>query len=434
MLISLVSVHYRFWDRSCLNKAEHKQESVAAGDIICLIGVEVIGGRKMTLSKYSFDLKTRIEFGEGMVENVAVFAKELGMTKVLLVADKGIIAAGLTKPVEKALTDGGIPYVIFDGMVVNPRDVNVLDGTEFAKREGIDGLVAVGGGGPMDCAKAIATLCTNGGRVQDYTSEANSLKTDPLPMIAIPTTAGTGSEVTWDAVITDSEKHEKLNVLDWRVCPNIALIDPTNIYKLPSHIMASCGVDAMTHAVEAYTCTIACAFTDAVALAAIEKIQKNLRAAVNDHDPDACKEMMEASTLAGVAFGYSDVGAVHCISEALGGRYDIPHGVANAILLPTITEFNVPADLEKHANVAKALGVDTSNMTLEEAAYSCVGALEKLCEDVNIPKMNEIPEIKPEEFEIIADASERNLSNPDNCREICKADYVELLNKAYYGK
>ncbi len=388
----------------------------------------------MTLSTYSFNLNTRIEFGDGMIANVADFAKELGMTKVLLVADKGILKAGLTKPVEEALTAGNMPYVVFDGLVANPRDVNALDGAEFAKKEGIDGLVAVGGGGPMDCAKAIATLVTNGGKVQDYTAEANSLKVDPLPMIAIPTTAGTGSEVTWDAVITDTEKHEKLNILDWRICPNIALVDPVVLQGLPSHIMASCGVDAMTHAVEAYTCTVAHAFTDAVALIAIRKIQENLRAAVHEHDPIACKEMMEASTLAGVAFGYSDVGAVHCISEALGGRYDIPHGVANAILLPTITEFNVPADLEKHADVARALGVDTSNMTLEEAAYACVDALQQLSDDVNIPKMSEIPEIKPEDFEIIADASERNLSNPDNCREIHKADYIELLNKAYYGK
>lgn len=387
----------------------------------------------MTLSKYSFNLRTRVEFGDGMIANVAEFARELGITKVLLVADKGIIAAGLTKPVEEALKEGGMPYVIFNGLVANPRDVNALDGAEFAKKEGIDGLVAVGGGGPMDCAKAIATLVTNGGKVQDYTAEANSLKTDPLPMIAIPTTAGTGSEVTWDAVITDTEKHEKLNILDWRICPDIALVDPVVLQGLPSHIMASCGVDAMTHAVEAYTCKVANAFTDAVALIAIRKIQENLRAAVNDHDPDACKEMMEASTLAGVAFGYSDVGAVHCISEALGGRYDIPHGVANAILLPTITAFNVPADIKKHADVARALGVDTSSMTEEEAAYACVDALQQLSDDVKIPKMRDIPEIKPEDFEIIADASERNLSNPDNCRDITKADYIELLNKAYFG-
>ncbi len=387
----------------------------------------------MTLSKYSFNLNTRIEFGEGMIDNVAEFAKELGMTKVLLVADKGILSAGLTKPVEAALNAGGMPFVIFDGLVANPRDTNAIDGTEFCKKEGCDGLVAVGGGGPMDCAKAIATLVTNGGKVQDYTAEANTLKVDPLPMIAIPTTAGTGSEVTWDAVITDSEKHEKLNILDWRICPDIALIDPVVLAGLPSHIMASCGVDAMTHAVEAYTCNVAHAFTDAVALIAIEKIQNNLREAVWQHDPIACKEMMEASCLAGVAFGYSDVGAVHCISEALGGRYDIPHGVANAILLPTITRFNVPADIKKHAKVAEALGVDTSGMTEREAAYACVDALQQLSDDVKIPKMSEIPQIKPEEFEIIADAAERNLSNPDNCRPITKEDYIKLLNEAYYG-
>lgn len=183
----------------------------------------------------------------------------------------------------------------------------------------------------------------------------NLLERELLPFIAIPTTAGTGSEVTFDAVITDTETHEKLNILDIRIAPKVAIVDPEVLLGLPSKIMASCGVDALVHAVEAYTCKVATPHTDAFALYAIDIIQRNIRAAVEKPTIASCTGMMLGSTLAGFAFGYSDVAAVHCIAEALGGRYDTPHGVANAIMLPTVTEFNIPSDIEKHANMVRQL-------------------------------------------------------------------------------
>jgi len=200
---------------------------------------------------------------------------------------------------------------------------------------------------------------------------------------------------------------------------------------LPSAIMASTGVDAMTHAVEAYTCNVANPHTDAYALYAIERIIESLRAAVAKPDIENCTGMMLGSTIAGIAFGYADVAAVHCMAEALGGLYDTPHGVANALFLPTVTEFNIPADVKKHAEVARALGVDGRGMTEEEAAMAGAEALRQLCADVGIPKMKDMPEIKPEDFPALAEASEKNVSTPSNPREVTAKEYLYLFKKAY---
>jgi alcohol dehydrogenase len=384
----------------------------------------------MTLSKYSFALPTRIEFGEGIIETVGDEAKAFGAKKVMLVTDKGVNKAGLTKPVEDSLTKAGIPFVVFDQVVPNPRDVDCHVGYELAKKEGIDVLVAVGGGSAMDTAKAIGTLLTNGGIVQDWCG-FQLLNEDITPLIAIPTTAGTGSEVTPFAVITDTQKHVKLNIFDPKAAAKVALIDPATLLKLPAPIMASTGIDAMTHAVEAYTCNVATPHTDAYALYAIDLIQKHLRNAVKSPDMESCTGMMLGSTIAGIAFGYADVGAVHCMAEALGGRYDTPHGVANAVLLPTVTEFNMSSDYEKHANMAKALGVDIKGMAAPDAAKCAVEALKQLCDDVGIPKIKDVEGINPDDFPALADAAEKNVSNASNPREVTAKDYLDLFKKAY---
>jgi len=201
--------------------------------------------------------------------------------------------------------------------------------------------------------------------------------------------------------------------------------------KLPSHIMASTGIDAMTHAVEAYTCNVATPHTDAYAIYAIELIQTHLRNAVKSPDITSCTGMMLGSTIAGISFGYADVAAVHCMAEALGGRYDTPHGIANAVLLPTVTEFNMSSDFEKHANMAKALGVNIKGMSLSEAAKCAVDELRKLCDDVGIPKIKEIDGINPDDFPALAEAAEKNVSTPSNPREVTAKDYLDLFKKAY---
>lgn len=386
----------------------------------------------MTLSQYSFALPTRIEFGEGVIGKAGSEAKALGATKVMLVADKGVIAAGLTRAVEESLKSEGIPYVVFDHIVPNPRDIHCHEGYDLAKAEGVDVLVSVGGGSSMDTAKAIGTLLTHGGKVQDWCG-FQLLEREITPLIAIPTTAGTGSEVTPFAVVTDTTTHVKLNIFDPKAAAKVALVDPTTLLKLPSHIMAACGIDALTHAVEAYTCTLACPHTDAYAIYAIQLIQKHLRRAVDAPDLESCTGMMLGSTIAGIAFGYSDVGGVHCIGEALGGRYDTPHGVAMAIFLPAVSEFNIPADPKKYAEIAVALGVDARGKTDEEAAYEGIKAMQQLCDDVKIPRMRDLKEINPDDFEAIAVASEANVSTPSNPRPASAKEYLEIIKKVYEG-
>ena len=295
------------------------------------------------MNRYEFALPTSIYFGEGIVSETGKKAKELGAGKVMLVADKGVIAAGLTAPVEASLKREGIPYVVYDQIVPNPRDFHCEEGYRLASEEAVDTLVAVGGGSSMDTAKVIGTLLANGKKVQDWCG-FRLLEHEITPLIAIPTTAGTGSEVTPFAVVTDSKTHVKLNIFDPKAAAKVAIIDPSVLLNLPSHIMAATGIDAMTHAVEAYTCKVATPHTDAYALYAIGMIARNLRRAVASPDMESCTGMMIGSTIAGIAFGYSDVAGVHCMAEALGGRYDTPHGVANAVLLPTVTEFNIPAN------------------------------------------------------------------------------------------
>jgi alcohol dehydrogenase len=387
---------------------------------------------ELTLENFSFELPTRIEFGSGVISKVSEEVQNLGGKKVLIVADKGVIGAGLVKPVESSLNAAGIDYVIFDQIVPNPRDHDCEDGYRFAQEENVDAIVAVGGGSSMDTAKAIGTLLTHGGKVQDWCG-FQLLKRPITPLIAIPTTAGTGSEVTPFAVITDTTIHTKLNIFDPKAAAKVALVDPEVLMSLPSKLVASTGMDALTHAVEAYTCTIASPITDACALYAMELIEKNLRKAVKEPDLEACRNMMLGSNIAGIAFGYSDVGGVHCMAEALGGLYDMPHGVANAILLPTVFEFNIPADPQKHADVAKALGVDITGLSVEEAALKGVEALQKLSDDVGIPKMKELEEIKPEDFEKLSEAAAKNVSAESNPRPAGAKEYLELFYKAYNG-
>lgn len=384
----------------------------------------------MTLKNYSITFPTRIEFGEGVIESVGKEVKALNAKSAMIVADKGVVAAGLVSSVEDALKKENISFVLFDEIVPNPRDYNVEKGAELAKIEGVDVLIAVGGGSSMDTAKAIGVLLTHDGRIKDWCGE-DLLEREITPVIAIPTTAGTGSEVTPFAVITDTVLSEKLNIFDNKVAPKVALIDPSTILKLPPKIMAACGIDAITHAVEAYTCKIATPHTDAFALYAIELISKHLRGAVDNPNIENCTGMMLGSTIAGLAFGFSDTAGVHCMAEALGGRYDIPHGVANAMILPTVTKYNVVADIEKYAKVSRTMGVNTSEMNEEEAAYASVDALEKLCKDVGIPKMKGYSCINPDDFEELSMAAEKNVSTKDNPREVTAKEFYKLFIKAY---
>lgn len=385
------------------------------------------------MSNFSFYLPTRIEFGEGVLANAAEEVKGLGGSKVLLVTDKGVMDNDLATPVIDSLKKANLKVTIFDDVKSNPRDVDCLKAAELGKSEGVDVLVAVGGGSPMDTAKTVGALLTSGGTVHDYVG-AQLLKKPILPLVCIPTTAGTGSEVTFFAVITDIARKIKMSILDTRLCASVALVDPVITKTLPAKLTASTGMDALTHAIEAYTCKLASPITDATAIYAIKLISSSLRDAVNDgNDLQARTSMMLGSLIAGIAFGNSDVAGVHCMAEAIGGLYDTPHGVANSIFLPYVMEYNVPGDIKKHADIARAMGIDTTGMSEQEAASAGAEAVKQLSKDVGIPLFKDLEKVDVNDFEFLAKNSAENISTESNCRPADENDYLELFKKAYRG-
>ncbi|MBU2602367.1 MAG: iron-containing alcohol dehydrogenase [Actinobacteria bacterium] len=385
---------------------------------------------RCSLKTFSFQLPTRIEFGNGVSRNVGTEAVALGGTRVLVVTDAGLRAAGLVDPVVADLEAAGLSAVIFDDVAPNPRDTSVAAGAELAAAEGADLLVAVGGGSPMDTAKGIGVIQANGGSIADY--EGLDAVSKPItPLIAVPTTAGTGSEVTFWSVITDTARSFKMSVGSPLIAPRVALVDPELTLGLPAALTASTGMDALTHAIEGYTATLSEPLTDSLALTAVELIAGSLRRAyANGADVDARYDMMLASLLAGVAFGNSDIGGVHCMAEAIGGLYDTPHGVANAIYLPVVMEYNSVAVPQKFARLAAALGEDVSGLGTAQAAKRAAAAVRELADDLRIPSAAEVG-VDPKDFDRLAAAAAVNVSVGSNPRAAAECDFRELYRVAH---
>lgn len=381
------------------------------------------------MTDFGFSLPTEIRFGSGVLEELSGRIKAGGYRKPLVVTDKSMMATGLVDKVVNQLEKAAVEVEIFDDTVPNPRDHDCDKGAQYAKQVGADVLIAVGGGSSMDTAKAMATVMTNGKTTREWFDV--DLDVESVPVICIPTTCGTGSEVTYNAVITNSDTHLKGNIFDPKCAPVLALVDPDMIKDLPSSLVASTGVDALTHAVEAYVCTLATPMTDAVAICAIEILSKNLIKAANERDEEALSQVMLASMMAGVAFGNSDTASVHSIAECFGGYYDIPHGVTNAMFLADVSEFSVPGNIEKYAGVARALGVSQGELTSEGLAYEGVKRIREICEELKIPKLSEFKNIDPKDFEYLAEASEKHCCNPHNPIEINKEEYLEIFKKVY---
>jgi alcohol dehydrogenase len=380
-----------------------------------------------------FRVATAVQMGNGCSANLLASIRAAGGRRVTVVTDPGVRGTGMVERIIEPVQAAGIAVDIDDDVKPNPRDVDCDAGAARAKEFGTDLVVAIGGGSPIDQAKAIAMLVTNGGVATDWQMK-RPFEVDPLPLIAIPTTAGTGSEVTRVSVITDTGRMFKMTMGDPRMAPIAAYIDPALTVSVPKGTTAATGMDALTHAIEAYTCTVHNPVSDGLALRAIRMIARHLVPAVYHGDDLVAREgMMYASTIAGMAFGNADVAAVHCISEAIGGLYDTPHGVANSVFLPWVFDFNRAADPYRHADVAEALGIARDGRGDEAVAADGARLLEDLSERIGIPRFSGLPGVDPADFDRLAEASEVNGSTPSNARPITRADYRHILDAAYAG-
>lgn len=381
------------------------------------------------IGNFEFCLPTQIKFGEGVVAEIGEEIKARGLKKPMLVTDKGIIQVGIADKIKGYIEEAGFECLLYDGIVPNPRDYDCDKGAAYALELGADVLIAVGGGSAMDTAKSMATVMTNGKTSREWIDV--ELDVQSAPVICIPTTCGTGSEVTFNAVINNTETHLKGNIFDPKCAPILALVDPGMIAGLPSSLIASTGVDALTHAVEAYVSTVATPITDAISIYAVKVIGENIVKAANDRDPEAMEAVLMASMLAGISFGNADTAAVHCIAECFGGFYDIPHGVTNSIFLADVCEFSIPGNPKKYADVAKALGADVAGKSDEEAALAGVQIIRDLCDELKIPKLNSFDVIDPKDFDYLAEAASNHVCNPSNPIEATKEEYLEIFKKVY---
>lgn len=324
--------------------------------------------------------------GEGCSKEIPARLKSIGGTKPLIVTDQGIVKAGILKQITDILDNAKMPYAVFDQTVPNPQDKNVDAAFEVYKKEKCDSLITLGGGSSHDCGKGVGFLAGNGGRIHDYEGVDKSTKPFP-PYVAVNTTAGTASEMTRFCIITDTSRKVKMCIVDWRCTPSVAIDDPLLMMGMPPALTASTGMDALTHAVEAYVSTAATPMTDACAEKAIEYINRYLRRAVaNGRDKEAREGMCYAQYLAGMAFNNASLGHVHAMAHQLGGFYDLPHGECNAILLPHVCQYNLISSRRRFARVARLLGERTDGLSSTDASQKAITAINILSKDVGIPE------------------------------------------------
>lgn len=359
--------------------------------------------------------------GIGAAKEIPGKIAALGGTKPLIVTDKGITAAGITKEITDLLDAAEMKYVVFDETIPNPTDTNVHDGVDVYRNNSCDSLITLGGGSSHDCGKGVGLVVANEGRIQDFEGVDKSTKSMP-PYVAVNTTAGTASEMTRFCIITDTSRKVKMAIVDWRCTPNIAIDDPILMMGMPPALTAATGMDALTHAVEAYVSTIATPMTDSAAEKAIELIATHLRPAVaNGSDINAREGMCYAQYLAGMAFNNASLGHVHAMAHQLGGFYDLPHGECNAILLPHVSQFNLIAKMERFAKIAQLMGEDTIGLSTRDAADLALEAIRKLSSDIGIPSgLIELgkrygKEVKEEDIETMTGNAQKDacgLTNP----------------------
>lgn len=368
--------------------------------------------------------------GKGSINEIPRYISKLNVRKALIVTDEGLCKIGTVGKITAVLERANLSYEIYNKVLPNPTVAIVNEATDLFKNKQCDYIVAIGGGSPIDVAKAVGILSANGGRIEDYDGYDRS-KRPGSPIIAINTTAGTGSEVTRAYVVTDEARKVKMLMVDGNCLAYLAVDDPELMVGMPPALTAATGMDALTHAVEAYVATGHNPYTDGIAMGAINLVGKSLRTAVKDgSNMEARTDMCWAEYMAGYAFSNAGLGIVHAIAHQLGGFYHTPHGVANAILLPHCMEFNRPYCVERMANIATALGVDTSSMSKEEASFAAVNAVKQLAKDVQIPYLTSTA-FRLEDAKILAENALKDTSLPTNPVQPTRDQIVEILVKAY---
>jgi choline dehydrogenase len=382
---------------------------------------------------HQFEIPTAIKHGIGAINHLGEEVKKLGVSKALLVTDPGIYNAGVVDPVIKNLKEEGIEVVLFNKVEPNPPVRLVAEGSSLYEKEGCNGLVAVGGGSSMDTAKAIGVEATHQGSILDYEAAEGKkpLENRIPPLTTIPTTAGTGSEVTQWAVITDEEREFKFNTGGPLIAAHLTIIDPKLHVSMPPRVTAMTGVDALAHAIECYTMKFAQPITDAVALMAMEYAAHYIRRAYADgEDLEARYGMAQAAMLAGLSYGSESAGAAHAMSQTLGGIIPVAHGECVAAMMGPVMEFNWKGNPAKFARIAKAFGIDTSNMTTEEAAKASVNWMYELVEDLGIPSLEDqgVPKDMIERLSKEAMKDPQTVGNP---HDLTQEKYEWIYNRCF---
>ncbi|MCS3768173.1 alcohol dehydrogenase [Aeromonas hydrophila] len=368
--------------------------------------------------------------GAGCLQEAAADIKGYGHRKALIVTDKILNQIGVVAKVAGLLAEHGIESAVFDETKPNPTMTNVEAGLAMLKANGCDCVISLGGGSPHDCAKGIALVAANGGSIKDYEGVDRSAKPQ-LPLIAINTTAGTASEMTRFCIITDEARHVKMAIVDKHVTPLMSVNDPELMLAKPAGLTAATGMDALTHAIEAYVSTIATPVTDASAIMAIQLIAKHLRTAVNQGDDLHAREQMAyAQFLAGMAFNNASLGYVHAMAHQLGGFYDLPHGVCNAVLLPHVQAYNAQVCAARLKDVARHMGVDVSAMNDEQGAAAAIAAIQQLARDVKIPAGLEQLGVKADDFKLLAENALKDACGFTNPKQASHAEIVAIFRAA----
>lgn len=371
--------------------------------------------------------------GANSVSVVGERCKILGGKKALIVTDKFLkdMEGGAVELTVKYLKEAGLDVVYYDGVEPNPKDVNVIEGLKIFKEENCDMIVTVGGGSSHDCGKGIGIAATHEGDLYDYAGIETLVNPLP-PIVAVNTTAGTASELTRHCVLTNTKKKIKFVIVSWRNLPLVSINDPMLMVKKPAGLTAATGMDALTHAIEAYVSKDANPVTDASAIQAIKLISQNLRQAVAlGENLEARENMAYASLLAGMAFNNANLGYVHAMAHQLGGLYDMAHGVANAMLLPHVERYNMISNPKKFADIAEFMGENISGLSVMEAAEKAINAMFRLSEDVGIPKSLKEMGVKQEDFEHMTELALLDGNAFSNPRKGNAKDIINIFKAAY---